>query len=161
MDHQPFSTPLLCWDIFLEGYRRRIALAKDLRELNEFSRKNLWDGRWNFEDALIRKEKVVLVTDPDQQIRFASSNLLFMNGYLPEEVIGFTPRIFQGDDTAESSKSVVRSAVHERRPFSTRIVNYRKNGMAYHCHIDGYPVFNRRGDLVHFIAFEQIEEDVY
>ncbi|MEO6914936.1 MAG: PAS domain-containing protein [Chitinophagaceae bacterium] len=161
VDCQPFCTPLLSWDIFLEGYHRRIALARDLQQLNEISHQNSWSVAWDLEDMLLKKEKVILVTDTSQTIAFASSNLLNMNGYLPSEVIGHSPRIFQGKQTDPELKSVARNAISSSRPFKLSVVNYRKNGLLYHCRVEGYPVFNRKRDLVNFIAFESIEESGY
>jgi hypothetical protein len=34
-------------------------------------------------------------------------------------------------------------------------VNYNKNGEIYICLIKGFPVFNIKGKLSHFIAFEK------
>lgn len=161
MDCQPFSTPLLSWDIFLQGYHRRIALAKDLGQLNDIAQVNEWAGAWPLEDMLMKKEKVILVTGPDQKIAFASSNLLTMNGYLPSEVIGRTPRMFQGKETDPKLKTIARNAIASVRPFALSLINYRKNGLPYHCRVEGHPIFDRKGKLVNFLAFETIEEREY
>ena len=161
MNTQPFSTPLLSWDVFLEGYRRRIALAKDFQALTEYAQAMDWKVEWDLQDRMIQQQSVVLVTDPSQQITFASSNLHTMNGYLPQEAIGKTPRIFQGKNTNPSTKAIVRDALTKWSPFSVSLVNYRKNGLPYKCRVDGYPVYNKSGKLVNFIAFEKLEHETY
>ena len=161
MNTQPFSTPLLSWDVFLEGYRRRIALSKDYQSLTEYARARDWNIEWDLQDRLLQQQSVVLVTDASQQIAFASSNLHTMNGYLPQEVVGKTPRIFQGKNTNPSTKAIVRDAVSQWSPFSVSLLNYRKNGLPYKCKVDGYPVFNKAGSLVNFIAFEKLEHESY
>lgn len=148
--------PLLSWDIFIESYHRRIALAEDLQLLKKMSRKNNWCCAWDTEERLIRQGKVILVTDPLLTIVFASSNLLQMNGYLPEEVISKTPKLFQGEDTCRISRQMIREAIRNQQPFKATLLNYRKNGTTYDCEIEGLPVFNRSQQLVHFIAFESI-----
>lgn len=157
MSNQPFATPLLSWDIFLEGYRRSISLARDVQVLNEYARLHEWKIEWDLQEELMKKQAVVLVTNTSQKIDFASSNLLTMNGYFPDEVKGKTPRIFQGKATDSNVKSEVRDAIAKWIPFSVTLINYRKNGLTYKCRVDGFPVFNKRSELVNFIAFEKLE----
>jgi hypothetical protein len=42
-----------------------------------------------------------------------------------------------------------------KEPFEKKVLNYKKNGETYQCLIKGYPVFNSKGDVSHFIAFEK------
>jgi hypothetical protein len=42
-----------------------------------------------------------------------------------------------------------------QQPFEQTVVNYNKNGEIYICLIKGFPVFNIKGKLSHFIAFER------
>jgi PAS domain S-box-containing protein len=146
--------PLTSWDIFVQGYRRAQQLADDRNELEKMAKAAQWDQTFDYRMQLFQLGKTVLVTTPAQKIIYASSSLYSMNGYLPNEVIGHTPRIFQGAETREDTRAFVRESINEPRPFETTVINYRKNGSLYHCHIKGFPLFNRNKELVHFIAFE-------
>jgi PAS domain S-box-containing protein len=151
------TSPLLCWDIYMDSYQRLMRKGEDLQELKNLSKKQNWNAStWNLEEQLLRKEKVVLVTDTAQIIQFASSNLVEMNGYEPKEVRGKSPKIFQGPLTGTKERLLIREAVQQQRPFKTVVINYRKDGSLYHCHVEEYPVWNREGKLVNFIAFEKI-----
>jgi PAS domain S-box-containing protein len=148
--------PLTSWDIFIQGYRRAQQLADDKNELERIAKAAQWQQTFDFRKQLFLYSKTILVTTPAQKIIYASSNLFTMNGYMPHEVIGHTPRIFQGKETEEGSRTVVRDSIKEAKPFESVIINYRKDGSLYKCHINGYPLFNKSKQLVHFIAFENV-----
>ncbi len=106
---------------------------------------------------LLKKDKVIIVTTVKQSIVFATRNLIALNGYTPEEVIGQKPSLFQGKHTDQKSKVFIRQAIHELRPFSVSILNYHKSGATYYCKIEGVPIFNTQGKATNFIAFESLE----
>jgi len=146
--------PLLSWDIFMAGYQRKMRLLDDAKTVYDLSKQFHWKHGWDFRQKLLAEEKVILVTDPSLNIVCASNNLSGMTGYEPGEVIGKKPSMFQGPATTEESRQLIRSALQSLQPFDTSIINYKKNGTLYDCHIEGYPVFNAQKELVHFIAFE-------
>ena len=51
----------------------------------------------------------------------------------------------------------IKEAIQQRIPFEKTIENYRKDGRTYKCKINAHPVFNLKGQLSHFIAFESEE----
>lgn len=150
--------PLSSWDIFMMGYQKKISQFGELQELTEMATVNAWDLSIDFEEKLIKKGLVILVTDPLLTIRFASSNMAEMNGYLPHQIEGKTPALFQGPDTSAATKNEIRHAINHLEPFHVSMINYRKNGSTYACDIEAFPVFNTRRKHVHFIAFEKLIE---
>jgi PAS domain S-box-containing protein len=76
-----------------------------------------------------------------------------MNGYVEEEVIGRSPKMFQGHSSVLTSSKI--RTIQLQQPFEQTVVNYNKNGEIYICLIKGFPVFNIKGKLSHFIAFER------
>ena len=95
------------------------------------------------------------MTDVKLKIVFASHNIVNMNGYCEEEVLGKSPKMFQGEATNATTSSEIRKAIVEQKPFEKTVMNYKKNGDVYACIIKGYPVFNNKGELIHYIAFEK------
>lgn len=149
------SGVLMSMDVFLIGYRKAQALADDKFALEKLALAQQWKHRFNFTEQLFKQENTVLVTTPQMRIVYASSNIINLSGYHPEEVIGQTPELFQGEKTATESKASIRQAIDRTIAFETSVINYRKNGSLYQCHIKGFPVFNRSKKLVNFIAFEK------
>lgn len=146
----------MCWDIFMESHYRRMQQAESLCRLQAFAQVNNWRVDWNLQKLVIAEERVVLVTDPAQVIQFATANMTAMNGYEAEEVIGKTPKMFQGKNTDPGTRNLIREAIIKRIPFRGAIINYRKDGTPYNCLVEEYPVWNNSSQLVHFIAFEKI-----
>jgi PAS domain S-box-containing protein len=50
-----------------------------------------------------------------------------MNGYVEEEVIGRSPKMFQGHSSNVLTSSKIRKAI-QSQPFEQTVVNYNKNG---------------------------------
>lgn len=150
------SGPLMCWDLFMESHYRRLQQAEGLQRLQAFAARYQWRMDWDLQKLLIAEGKIALVTDTAQVIRFATPNLVGMNGYTPEDVIGQQPKLFQGKDTDPETRKQIREAVIRRLPFKGILLNYRRDGTPYHCLVEEYPVWNKGGCLVHFVAFEKI-----
>lgn len=151
------SHPLLCWDIVLEGRGRREEFEHDLRFLNKLEQAGYWKflpGR-SLDNALVWENKTILVTSANLEIVFASKNIVNMNGYLPKEVVGKTPKLFQGRATESASRKIISAAVQDQAAFTCSILNYRKDGSLYNCSIEGYPVVNEMGKLVNYVAIEE------
>jgi PAS domain S-box-containing protein len=101
------------------------------------------------------REEVVILTDTKLNIVFASHNMIKMNGYAEAEVLGKNPKIFQGSATDLTVSNEIRTAISLQQPFEKTVMNYKKNGDVYACLIKGFPVFNIKGQLSHYIAFEK------
>lgn len=146
----------MCWDLFMEGHFHRLQQVESLRLIRLFARTNEWRVDWDLKQLLLSEKRVVLVTNLAQVIQFATPNMKAMNGYTAEEVIGKQPKIFQGKDTNPETRKEIREAIVRCIPFRGSIINYHKDGSPYNCLVDEYPVWNKGGRLVHFVAFEKI-----
>lgn len=147
--------PLLSWNFY----------GDYLSQLNHhFSDKNLFlhigkKENWKYESEIQKNwdiEMVVVVTCPSLKIVYATKNMVRMNGYQPEEVIGQSPKMFQGEATCPKTSLAIRNAVQNQQPFEKIVTNYCKDGSTYKCHIKAFPVFDRKGNLKNFIAFEKV-----
>ena len=147
--------PLLCWDIFMEGYHALIQKADDIRQLKKMAKQQNWKPQWDFQKELVAYNYVIVVTNPASKIVFASQNIFEMTGYTAKELKGQNPKMLQGENTDQHVIAHIKTGVTEAKPFETVILNYKKNGRPYHCRIKGFPVFNKKDELVNFIAFEQ------
>ncbi len=158
-DPRPAAAPLLSWDIFMEGYQRKVDLANDFNLLNKLSISKKWVNEWDIESKLFRQGKVIIVTDHLLRIVYSSSNVYEMNAYTSDELKGKSPKIFQGPGTSIESLSKIREAINSLKPIEITLLNYKKNGKPYYCHVEEYPVFNKNRELSHFIAFEKLAAD--
>lgn len=126
----------------------------DMNAIQLISKKNNWvENDWDIKSIL--NEEVIVVTDIHLNIVFASHNVQKMNGYTPNEIIGKSPKMFQGLETNPNTSNEIRLSILEKKAFEKNVINYKKNGELYNCLIKGFPVFNLNGDLIHYIAFEK------
>jgi PAS domain S-box-containing protein len=146
--------PLLSWDIISEGTNRRLFLKNDLDVMHSILGKNDWQSTVSIDTTLVWQNKIIVITDSKLRILHATENMYAMNGYKLHEVVGNSPKMFQGEKTELSERKKIRIAVENQQSFETVITNYKKDGQIYVCKIEGYPVFNPEGELVNFIALE-------
>lgn len=148
------SAPIMAWEFRYEYLNELKAAQEDLKRLQNFSSK----FKWNSDELNIQEritEEAVVITDLEQKIVFASSGILNMTGYSENEIIGKSPKMFQGPSTSQIALKEIRKAIELQVPFDQTVLNYKKNGVIYKCKIEGYPVFNAKGKITHFIAFEK------
>ncbi len=115
-----------------------------------------WEDKTNFLKKARIENKEIIITDRDFKIVFASNNIANINGYQPKEIIGKSPKMFQGLETTKKSTLSIQKAIKRLQPFKELVVNYDKNGNKYCCEIDAYPKFNKDGEFLNYIAFEKV-----
>jgi PAS domain S-box-containing protein len=149
------SLPVLSLDFHYQFVKELKHSLTDSRDLKGIALKNKWRpcSGWDINAPI--NEEVIIVTDAKLTIVFASQNLIKMNGYIPTEVLGKSPKMFQGDVTDTVVSREINTAIQLQLPFEKRVLNYKKNGDVYACLIKGYPIFNTKGQLSHYIAFEK------
>ena len=147
--------PVFSWDFNHEFIVELKKSFLDLNKLKSIALKNKWTHN-NLDLKSRLTEEVILVTDATLRIVFASHNMLKMNGYAEAEVLGRSPKMFQGLATDSTTSNEIRDAIQLKQPFEKRVMNYKKNGDLYACLIKGFPIFNLKGELSHYIAFEKV-----
>ena len=137
--------PLMSWEFY------NIPRAEQ-KEFNDIQVN--WSEKINYSKLKKDNPVAVLVTDANLKIVFASSNITEMNGYNYKEIMGNSPKMFQGEETSLESRKNIRMAVSQLLPFKEVILNYKKNGETYLCQIEAYPKFDKQGNFVNYVAFE-------
>ena len=95
-------------------------------------------------DAILMTEFAPL-EEPGPRITWVSAGFERMTGYSSDEVVGRTPRMFQGPETDQRELDRIRSALKEGRAVpDANTVNYRKDGTPFHLEWSIAPV--RGGD---------------
>ncbi len=145
--------PLSSWEFYGEHNWLFNSFKNDLDFLGKITKK--WDFENIIHKELVHNKSVIVITNTDLEIVYATHNIEKMSGYSPEEVIGKSPKMFQGEKSDSKTLKVISSAIDRQEPFEVSIVNYKKDKSTYVCHIKGFPVRDKRGKLVNYIAFEQ------
>lgn len=145
--------PLLSWEFYGEHTAFLSSCKYDIDTLIKVTK------RWSFDKdikrQLVKEKLVVVITNPSLKIIYASQNIKKMNGYTPKEIIGHSPKMFQGKETSLETSKAIREAVDKQMSFEYTILNYKKDKSTYMCSIKGFPVYDKRGKLINYIAFEK------
>jgi PAS domain S-box-containing protein len=107
--------------------------------------------------AFCEKKQAVVITNAERIVQYVNEPFLRMTGYTYNDLIGRKPAFLQGVLTTPQSILYMRMQLAAQVPFEADMINYRKNGEAYVCHIAISPYFYD-GILTHFIAFENEQE---
>ncbi len=148
-----YSLPLLSWEFYGEHHTTLESFKDDLSTLKKLTKN--WEFTRNYSKEFVEEQSVIVITNPNLKIVYASQNIRDLNGYSPEEVIGNSPKMFQGKGTCAETSAKVRNAVNNHTPFEVTILNYRKDLTSYQCIIKGFPVHDKKGKLINYIAFEK------
>jgi PAS domain S-box-containing protein len=137
--------PILSWDIF----------SHPNVEITAFNslQKN-WVNKEDYYNQIANKS--VIVTDSKLTIIFATKEISELTGYRSSEIIGQTPKMFQGALTDDRTREKIRTAISKNHPFKEIVINYKKDGTCYKCEIEAYPKFDTNNNIVNYIAFERI-----
>ncbi len=149
------SYPLNSLEFYASYFTKVCKNLNDVKGLNELANQENWEAQIPFQNELLDNEHVIVVTDSNLQIVYATQNMRFMNGYAPVEVVGKNPKMFQGEATCKKTTQQVSEAIKTLSPFEVVLTNYKKDGSQYNCWIKATPVFDKRGKVVNFIAFEK------
>ena len=137
--------PLLSWRIFNDSTIESITF-------------NALQKNWvHKEDYHLQvANKFVIITDINLKIQFATKEISELTGYHPTEIIGQSPKMFQGNLTSETTKNKIKEALAKKHPFKEVAINYKNDGTIYKCEIEAYPKFDSNNNLINYIAFERI-----
>jgi PAS domain S-box-containing protein len=152
------SYPAPCLEIFLLDHAGQKARQKEASVFGQLI--DIFDWR------LTRKQRrtylkaldtglTLVLTDLSKTILWASHSFLAMTGYTTAEAVGQTPRFLQGEATDTHELTRIRQQLRHEHPVEADLVNYRKGGDTYLCHVDITPLRNGQGQLTHFLAIER------
>ncbi|WP_165698039.1 PAS domain-containing protein [Flavobacterium nackdongense] len=115
-----------------------------------------WSSKQDFLKQSEKENRELIVTDKNFKIVFVSKTISRISGYHKKEILGKSPAMFQGEETSEATKLKIKTAIKELKPFKEVVLNYRKNGDSYWCEIEAYPMFDKKGTFLNYIALEKI-----
>jgi PAS domain-containing protein len=76
-----------------------------------------WKVKECFATAVYKQKREIIITNANSEIVFASGGITQMNGYQPFEVIGKTPKMFQGEATSLETRKSIKIATSKPNAF--------------------------------------------
>ena len=113
------------------------------------------------ESSIDNANDAILITEaeptdlPGPRIRYVNRAFTRMSGYTEEEVIGQTPRMFQGPKTDPETTRKIREALKAWQPVRVELINYRKDGSEFWVELNIVPVANERGWWTHWVSVQR------
>jgi PAS domain S-box-containing protein len=113
------------------------------------------------ESVAVTANDSILITEaepvelPGPRVLYANRSFTEMSGYSLEEVIGQTPRILQGPDTAPESRQRIRDALKKWEPIVEQLLNYRKDGTPFWVELSIVPVADETGWYTHWVSIQR------
>ncbi|MBD2743444.1 EAL domain-containing protein [Coleofasciculus sp. FACHB-1120] len=92
---------------------------------------------------------------PGPEIVFVNRAFTRMTGYIPEEVIGKSPRILQGPKTDRRLLDRLRQTLSEGKVFYGEAINYRKDGTEFYNEWHIEPIKNEQDEITHYLAIQR------
>ncbi|MDD1449725.1 EAL domain-containing protein [Sphingomonas sp. H160509] len=112
------------------------------------------------ESVAVHARDSIIITEaepvslPGPRILYCNAAFTRATGYLPEEVIGLTPRILQGPDTDPVTRAELRYALENWQPIEVELVNYHKDGSTFWVELSIVPVANEKGWYTHWVSVQ-------
>lgn len=132
-----------------------IASQADIRHVLRLAREYGWQfDRQRLQTFLRNPVHVILLTDAQQRIQFVSQGFSRLTGYEPDEALGKSPAFLQGNETSPETKQRIKTDLRSRNLFKGDLLNYRKNGETYWCHVEILPLHDTTNTITHYMAFE-------
>jgi len=112
--------------------------------------------------AVERAETGVVITGPNlsrpgPKIQYVNEAMSKMTGYDEDEMLGNTPRMFQGPKTKRDKLDRLKRHLSSGESFVDEAVNYKKDGTPYHVRWRIAPITNEEGTVTHFVS---VQEDI-
>ena len=99
---------------------------------------------------------VVLVDclQPDMPISFVNSGFERITGYSRAETIGKNCRFLQGPETDQDTVAALRQGIHKGQSFTSRLLNYRKDGTTFWNDLIINPIVDTASNLTGFVGIQ-------
>ena len=110
--------------------------------------------------AVDQAAESILVTDaeteaPGPRILYANQGHERLFGYSHDEVVGRSPRMFQGPATDQAVLDRVRRRLRAGQEVSAETINYRKDGSEFVLQWEIAPVTDDRGEIVNWVGTQR------
>ena len=158
--YQPYQKgkprfPAASYEITLLQSAQQIAKRKEEVYFHQLNHTFNWSLDQHLKADYLKSMQLgstLILTDVSNTILWTTYNFLSMTGYGPREVIGQSPKMLQGPGTDPLVTRYIGNSIRQAQAVEADLVNYRKNGQPYVCHLEINPIRNAKGELTHYLA---------
>jgi len=141
----------------------RIRVTRILRQLNDSLEQRVADqtreARLLAEAISHLGEGVLITADhlewPGPKILFVNDAMCRISGYQPDELLGQSPRILQGQESNRQTVNHIKQELSASKSCLVELINYRKDGAPYHAELFITPLFDHEGRRTNFVCIHR------
>ncbi|NCN10739.1 MAG: PAS domain-containing protein [Leptospira sp.] len=127
---------------------------------NYFERVKYKEENAMFEQAFQQSKESILITDgnlnsPGPHIVYVNGSFEKMTNYSKEELIGNSPRIFQGMNTDFEMLKNLKKSISEGKPFYGETINYKKDKTEYNVEWNISPIRDSNQKITHYVSTQR------
>lgn len=151
---QHYVSPLKSW-----GLSSTFFAPTDLLESRKKDKEalillaNQFQWKTDLTEILSKPYEALVLTDAFQNIIWTNPGFFKMTGYSESYAVGKRPSFLQGLETSTETKLSIRHKLLIGKPFSEKILNYKKNTQEYWCEVRIFPI-NTENHQMHYLALE-------
>jgi PAS domain S-box-containing protein len=136
------------------GYILKPFSDQELRTIIEMALyKHRAETRLQISDLALKAiSQGVIITNAQQKIISVNAAFEDQTGYSFHEIVGKNCNILQGPLTDAQTVTALRAAIAERTPFTTEILNYRKDQSRFWNELTITAAFDEMNQLTHFVG---------
>lgn len=154
IENQHYLSPLKSWGLsstFFTPFDLLEARKKDKDALILLSKQFQW--KTDVTEILSKPYEALVLTDAFQNIIWTNPGFYKMTGFTDSFAVGKRPSFLQGDATSTETKLAIRNKLLIGKPFTEKVVNYKKNRQKYWCEVRIFPI-NTENHKMHYLALE-------
>ena len=142
---EPEATPRCCY------------VAEDLTDFNiaEANLMLMKAAVENIEESVVITTSKLDRSENEPQIIYVNKAFTEITGYKPEEAIGQTPRILQGDLSDPRVLDRLRQRLTENQSFQGETINYRKDGRPFIVEWNIASIPNKEQEVAYWVAAQR------
>ena len=114
-----------------------------------------------FFEAVEQSPLAISITDLQATILYANAAFATVTGYSPSEVIGQNQSLLSDETTPKTVYRALWGRLGERRPWTGRLLNRRKDGARYLADLTIVPVVTTGGQVTHYLAMHRDVTEVH
>ena len=105
--------------------------------------------------AIEQAGESIIITDRSGVIEYANPGFTRLTGYLPEEVIGKTPRILKSGKQSKQFYEDLWQTVASGKVWQKLLVDCKKDGSLYPAIMSVAPIVDAQGNITHYVGIQQ------
>ena len=103
-------------------------------------------------DAIDRAPSSIIITSKDGDIQYVNPKFEEVSGYDSSEVVGKNPRILKSDIHDNAFYENIWNTIISGKEWKGQIINKTKNNKIYWEEKSIAPIYNKKGEIIHFVA---------